>query len=73
MATAAILESDFYQFFAVNIVILQRSMAYDISNILDLLQLSKQNGLKYIFMRDLGFIEVKGQIIERISQNFSIP
>ena len=67
MAAAAILESDFHQFFAVNIVILHRSMACDISNILDFLQLSEQNGLKYICMHDLGCIEVKGQIIWRIS------
>ena len=67
MATAAILESDFYNFFTVNIELLHRSMACDVSNILDFLQLSEKNGLKYICMHDLGCIEVKGQIIWRIS------
>ena len=73
MAVAAILLSDFYLFFAVNIVIFHRSMACNISNILDFLQLSKRYGLKYVFLHDLGFMEAEGQIIGRISQNIRIP
>ena len=63
MAAAAILDFGFYLETSKDIVLFHRSMACDISNILDFYQLSEWNGQKCIFMHDLGFLEVKGQKI----------